>query len=353
MRGIMSEKQFFPTKRNFTAAEAAELVGSCVINREHDSRPILDLASVEQAASGVLVFADGRSYTEQLIALPECTLICTDQLAAYAPSHVAVIVVKRPQHAFATIGRALFPEAALPTSFGGKTGISAYCHVAPTAIFEANVTIEPGVIIGENVDIGSGSLIGANAVIGSGCKIGRNCIVGPASSLMHALIGNNVIIHPGARIGQDGFGYVQGDSGLEKMPHVGRVIIQDNVEIGANSAIDRGALDDTIIGEGTKIDNLVQIAHNVRIGRNCVITGHCGLSGSVTLGDRVMLGGRTGIADHVTIGDGAQVAAASGVMNNIPPGERWGGMPAQPLKDLFREVAIIRNMVREKREKRP
>jgi UDP-3-O-[3-hydroxymyristoyl] glucosamine N-acyltransferase len=241
----------------------------------------------------------------------------------------------------------------LPTSFGGKTGISAYCHVAPTAIFEANVTIEPGVIIGENVDIGSGSLIGANAVIGSGCKIGRNCIVGPASSLMHALIGNNVIIHPGARIGQDGFGYVQGDSGLEKMPHVGRVIIQDNVEIGANSAIDRGALDDTIIGEGTKIDNLVQIAHNVRIGRNCVITGHCGLSGSVTLGDRVMLGGRTGIADHVTIGDGAQVAAASGVMNNIPPGERWGGMPAQPLKDLFREVAIIRNMVREKREKRP
>jgi UDP-3-O-[3-hydroxymyristoyl] glucosamine N-acyltransferase len=279
-------------------------------------------------------------------------LICSEQLAAFAPDHVATIVVKRPQNAFARVGRALFPESVAPTSFCGTVGISAQSKIASTALLEQGVTIEHGALIGEHVEIGEGTLIGANAVIGSGCKIGRNCVVGPNTSILHAFIGNRVIIHGGVRIGQDGFGYVPGEKGLEKMPHLGRVIIQDDVEIGANTAIDRGALDDTVIGEGTKIDNLVQIAHNVRIGRHCIITGHCGLSGSVTLGDRVMLGGRTGIADHIKVGDGAQIAAASGVMNDIPAGERWGGVPAQPLKDLFREVAIIRNLVREKREKR-
>jgi UDP-3-O-[3-hydroxymyristoyl] glucosamine N-acyltransferase len=348
----MSADQFFPLKRAFTAREAAALVGAELSGTDLDLRSIISLASIEQATTGSLVFADGRSYAEKLLSLPECTLICTELLAASAPDHVAVIITKRPQYAFSKIGRALFPEAVLPSSFCGDMGAHPVNGVAASARIEAGVTIETGAIVGENVEVGTGSLIGANAVIGSGCKIGRDCIVGPNASIVHALIGNRVIIHSGARIGQDGFGYIAGDNGLEKMPHVGRVIIQDDVEIGANTAIDRGALDDTVIGEGTKIDNLVQIAHNVRIGRHCVITGHCGLSGSVVLGDRVMLGGRTGIADHVKIGDGAQVAAASGVMNDIPAGERWGGSPAQPLKDLFREVAIIRNMVREKREKR-
>ncbi len=348
----MTGGQFFPVRRSFTAQEAATLLGAAPVGPDFATRLIDSLASIEQAASGSLVFADGKSYSEKLAVLPECTLICTEQLAPFAPAHVAVIVVKRPQHAFSTVGRALFPDAVLPSSFCGSTGIANSSHIASTAKLEDNVTVEQGAVIGENVEIGSGSLIGANAVLGSGCKIGRGCVIGPNASIMHSFIGNRVIIYAGARIGQDGFGFVPGDKGLEKMPHVGRVIIQDDVEIGANSAIDRGALDDTVIGEGTKIDNLVQIAHNVHIGRHCVITGHCGLSGSVTLGDRVMLGGRTGIADHVTVGDGAQIAAASGVMNDVPAGERWGGSPAQPLKDLFREVAIIRNMVREKREKR-
>jgi UDP-3-O-[3-hydroxymyristoyl] glucosamine N-acyltransferase len=348
----MTGNRFFSLNRVGTVRDIAVLVGADPNLSSHPDRVINSLKSIDQAITSCLVFADGKVYSERLVHLPECTLICTEQLAAFAPAHVATIVVKRPQNAFARVGRALFPESVAPSSFCGTTGVNSQSQIAATALLELGVTIEHGAVIGDNVEIGEGSLIGPNAVIGSGCKVGRNCVIGANTTLVHAYVGNRVIIHAGARIGQDGFGYVLGANGFEKMPHIGRVIIQDDVEIGANTAIDRGALDDTVIGEGTKIDNLVQIAHNVRIGRHCVITGHCGLSGSVILGDRVMLGGRTGIADHIKIGDGAQIAAASGVMNNIPAGERWGGSPAQPLKDLFREVAIIRNMVREKREKR-
>jgi UDP-3-O-[3-hydroxymyristoyl] glucosamine N-acyltransferase len=348
----MTGNRFFSLDRVCTVRDIIALIGADPVFSRHQDRTIQSLKSIDQATTDCLVFADGKAYSDKLVRLPACTLICTEQLAEFAPPHVATLVVKRPQNAFARVGRVLFPEAVVPSSFCGTVGVSAQSAIHATALLEQDVTVEHGAVIGENVEIGTGTLIGANVVIGSGCKIGRNCIIGPNASILHAFIGNRVIVHGGARIGQDGFGYVPGENGLEKMPHLGRVIIQDDVEVGANTSIDRGALDDTVIGEGSKIDNLVQIAHNVRIGRHCVITGHCGLSGSVTLGNGVMLGGRTGIADHIKVGDGAQIAAASGVMNDIPAGERWGGVPAQPLKDLFREVAIIRNMVREKREKR-
>jgi UDP-3-O-[3-hydroxymyristoyl] glucosamine N-acyltransferase len=349
----MSESHFFELSAVMSAGDAAEFVGGTLATPAFHTRTISKLASIDEAVTGSLIFADGRSFENKVAVLPDCILICTEQLASFAAQGVAVIVVKRPQYAFAKLGRHLCPQSVLPDTFLGAVGISPQSHIAASAALEEGVTVEAGAIIGEDVEIGSGSVIAAGAVIGKGCKIGRNCVVGPNASVLFAYIGNRVILHAGVRIGQDGFGFVPGPAGLEKMPHIGRVIIQDDVEVGANTAIDRGALNDTVVGEGTKIDNLVQIAHNVRIGRHCVITGHCGLSGSVTLGDRVMLGGRSGVADHVTIGDGAQIAATSGVMTDVPAGERWGGIPAQPLKDLFREVAIMRNMVREKKEKRP
>ena len=157
-------------------------------------------------------------------------------------------------------------------------------------------------------------------------RIGRDCSIGATVTVSHALIGDRVIIHPGVRIGQDGFGFAMGPQGHLKVPQIGRVIIQDDVEIGANSTIDRGANRDTVIGEGTKIDNLVQIAHNVVIGRHCVIVAQVGISGSTTLGDFVALGGQVGVTGHLRIGAGAQIAATSGVMSDVPPGARWGGI---------------------------
>jgi UDP-3-O-[3-hydroxymyristoyl] glucosamine N-acyltransferase len=175
-------------------------------------------------------------------------------------------------------------------------------------------------------------------------RIGRDGSVGASTTILAALIGDRVIIHPGAHIGQDGFGFALGRRGHLKVPQIGRVIIQNDVEIGAGVTIDRGANRDTVIGEGAKIDNLVQIGHNVVIGRHAVLVSQSGVSGSSAIGDFAALGGQAGIAGHLTIGAGAQVAAAAGVMTDIPPGERWAGAPAKPVRKFFREVAAIKRL---------
>ena len=345
----MTDNAFFKRYETLTASAAAELCGGLLVDAKFADREILTLASLGNAQANSLVFAEGSGKDVSITALGKCTLICTENLAQHAHGDLAVIVVKKPQHAFAVIGRFLFPQSVRPAGFATVGHISSNAFISPTSKIEPDVVVEAGAVIGADVEIGSGSVIGAGAVLGNGVKIGRNCTVGPNASIQYAFIGNQVIIHAGACIGQDGFGFVPGPGGLEKMPQLGRVIIQDLVEVGANTTIDRGAIDDTIIGEGTKIDNLVQIAHNCHIGRYCVITAHCGISGSVKMGDGVMLGGRVGIADHVTLGDGVQVAATSGVMNDIPAGQRWAGAPAQPIKEFFREVAFVRGLVREKK----
>jgi UDP-3-O-[3-hydroxymyristoyl] glucosamine N-acyltransferase len=199
-------------------------------------------------------------------------------------------------------------------------------------------------VIGPRAEIGAATLIGAGTVIGPNVHIGRDCAVGPGVSIIHSLLGDRVIVHPGCRIGQDGFGYLAGAAGHRKIPQIGRVIIQDDVEIGANTTIDRGAMSDTVIGEGTKIDNLVQIAHNVQIGRHCVLASQTGISGSAVIGDNVMTGGQVGIADHVTIGAGAALGAKAGVMHDAPAGARWVGAPAKPVKQFFREVAELERL---------
>ena len=180
-------------------------------------------------------------------------------------------------------------------------------------------------------------------MIGPQVRIGRDCSIGPNATVLNALLGNRVILHPGVRVGQDGFGFAMGPRGHMKVPQIGRVIIQDDVEIGANTTIDRGASRDTVIGEGTKIDNLVQIGHNVVIGRHCVIVAQVGISGSTTLEDFVVLGGQVGVVGHVRIGTGAQIAGSSNVNSDVPPGARWGGTPAKPIRDWFREMTTLKN----------
>jgi UDP-3-O-[3-hydroxymyristoyl] glucosamine N-acyltransferase len=242
------------------------------------------------------------------------------------------------------VARALFPDALRPSSLFEANGTMPGAFVHPGVRIESGASVDPGAVIGPRAEIGAGTVISAGAVIGGDVRIGRDCTIGANVTIAHALIGDRVIIHPGCAIGQDGFGFIMGAKGHQKVPQIGRVIIQDDVEIGANTTIDRGANRDTVVGEGTKIDNQVQIAHNVEIGRHCIIVAQVGISGSVKLGDFVAIGGQSGVNGHVKIGDGAQIAAVSTVHDDVPAGARWGGTPARPVKEWFREMVALRKL---------
>lgn len=344
----MADPVFFVPTRRFTALEAANLAGAELSDPGLSGIEISGIASATQGGDGMLVYIEGRRNAGFAEALVAAAVFCTADIAPKVKPGVAVLVTKKPQTAFATIGRLMFPAAASPHALTGETGISPRAFVDPTARLEPGVIVEAGAVIGPMAAIGAGTIVAPNAVIGRHCQIGRDCYVGPGSVVQATLAGNRVIIHPGAKIGQDGFGFAAGASGPERIPQIGRVVIQDNVEVGANATIDRGAMADTVIGENTKIDNLVQIAHNVRIGRNCLIAALSGISGSVTVGDNVIMGGGVGIADHLTIGDGAQLAARSGFMNNVPAGEVWAGYPAEPMGKMLRNVATLRKLTAER-----
>lgn len=340
---------FFKPSRQFTAAEIATITGAEILDTASQGTLVTSIASIGEGGEGALVFVDGKRNSGHLADLRAAAIFCPRDLASAVANGVAVLATSRPQQSFAMVGRLLFPEAATPGSVTGETGISSHAIVHPSAKVEQGAIIEAGAVIGAGAEIGSGTVIAPTAVIGKQCRIGRDGFVGPGASVQFALIGDRCVIHGGARIGQDGFGFVPGAKGPERIPQIGRVIIQDDVEIGANTTVDRGAMADTVIGEGTKVDNLVQIAHNVRIGRGCIIAGHCGLSGSSVLGDFVMLGGSVGLADHITIGTGAQIAAGSGLMDDVPPGQRWAGLPAVPIRDHFRQVSILRSLAKKRK----
>lgn len=344
----MTDPVFFAPSRRYSAAEVATLTGARLVNPRHASTEIRTIASAAEGGEGALVYVQGRRNAALAERAHAAAILCTADVADSVPEGVAVLVTPQPQAAFALVGRLLYPAAASPAPLTGEGGISPHAMIDPSARLEAGVVVEAGAVIGPDAAIGGGTVIGPNAVVGRSCRIGRGCYVGPSASIQSALIGDRVVVKAGARIGQDGFGFVPGPKGPERIPQIGRVVIQDDVEIGTNTTVDRGAMGDTVIGEGTKIDNLVQVAHNVRIGRGCVIAGHCGLSGSVTLGDNVMLGGGVGIADHVTVGARAQVGAAAGVMRDIPEGQRWVGAPAVPMRDFFRQVAAVQALAKSK-----
>lgn len=342
----MSVRSFFANEKPFSVGEVASLVGAELRRNPSPGRAVTGIAALDHAGPADLAFLDNLKFTRQACDSSAGACLTSERFTEFVPAGTALLIAPQPFHAFVIAARALYPGALRPSSIFERKGVAPGAAVHASAHLESGVTIDPGVVVGPGAEIGSGTIIGANAVIGPDVRIGRNCNIGANATIAHAFIGDRVILHPGCLIGQDGFGYVMGPQGHRKIPQIGRVIIQDDVEIGAGTAIDRGALRDTVIGEGTKIDNQVQIAHNVAIGRHCVLVAQTGIAGSATLEDFVVLGAKAGIKDHVTVGEGAQIAATASVAGDVPAGGRWAGTPAKPAAQWLRELAAVNRLGR-------
>lgn len=338
----MADPMFFEFPAGIRLKQIAAWANGEIANGDPDQE-ISGVAPLEDCGPGMLVFFENTAYLKQLETTKAAACIVAPRHKDKVPDGVAALVCKDAYRSWAMVLAQLFPSAMVPKNPDGA-GVSDRACVHAAARLEEGVTVEPGAVIGAGAEIGSGTVVRSNAVIGAGVCIGRDCVVGPNATVQYAILGDRVYLHPGVCVGQDGFGYAMGPGGHLKVPQIGRVVIQDDVEIGANTTIDRGANRDTVIGEGTKIDNQVQIGHNVVVGRHCVLVSQVGISGSATLGDFVAIGGQTGVGGHVTIGTGAQVAAVSVVSENLEPGGRYGGTPAKPVKQWFREVAAVRKL---------
>ncbi len=306
-----------------------------------------DVLPLDAASQGHLSFFDNTKYLKSFLKTDAAACFVATRYAERTPETTAALLTDQPYRSFALALAMFYPEALKPTSLGpGSEGYTDGVHESAT--LDDGAVVEPNASVGPGARIGAGTVIASGACVGYRVHIGRNSYIGPGVSLSNAIIGDGVILHGGVRIGQDGFGFAPGPKGHLKVPQIGRVIIEDDVEIGSNSTVDRGALRDTVIGAGTKIDNLVQIGHNVVIGRMCVIVSHVGIAGSAELGDGVVLGGQVGIIGHVKVGSGAQIAATSSVRTDVPPGAKWGGTPAKPLSVWFREIATVQRISEER-----
>jgi len=341
----MADPRFFDNAGPFSLAQILELTGGTAV-ADQNAR-FADVAALDSAGPGQISYCDGPKFKSALEKTQAGAVLVGAALAGSVPAGAVRIVCERPALAFAKVATAFYPNAMMLWP-AAKPPVHA---IASSARIGEGTVIAPGVFIGEGVEIGNDCMIGPGAVIGRGVQIGHKALLGAHVRISHALIGDRCIFHGGAAIGQDGFGYVSGPQGHFKIPQLGRVIIQDDVEIGANSAIDRGALGDTVIGEGTKIDNLVQIGHNNRVGRRNIYAAQVGFAGSTETGDFVVLGGQVGVADHLKLGTGAFVAAKAGVTRSLEGGKVHGGFPAKPVEQWRREMATLSRLAKGKRNK--
>jgi UDP-3-O-[3-hydroxymyristoyl] glucosamine N-acyltransferase len=327
----MPDPRFFDSLGPVSLAEIAALTGAELRGGDPDM-PILLAAPLAQSDLSAVTFLGDRRYAAQAAATKAGACFLNEAAAETLPAGCAALVTPAPQASWAlAAGRLHQPKRSPPSD--------AWIH--PQAELEDGVLLGKGAVVEAGARIGRGTTIGAGAVVGVGVAIGRDCRIGPRAVVEFALLGDRVTLLAGAVVGQAGFGAAVGPKGLVDVPQLGRVIIQDGVTIGAGTCVDRGAWDDTVIGENTKIDNMVQIAHNVRIGRNCAIAAQVGMSGSVIVGDGVQMGGQVGIADHAHIGDGAAIAAQSGITKGVPAGQVWAGYPARPTRQWARETAWV------------
>ena len=331
----MPDPRFFDDQGPASLSELARLGGAQLADQALADRLIATVAPLDAADSrAIAFFSDAKRRDAAAATKAGACFVRPEHQDLLAPGCVALLTA-HPQASWAAVATRLYaPRRHDP--------LTAAIH--PDCELEAGVVLSPGVSIGQGARIGRGTRLAPGAVIGPGVTIGRDCVIGANAVIGFAIVGDRVSIHAGAVIGEAGFGAAPGPKGIVDLPQLGRVVIQDNVTIGANSCVDRGAFGDTTIGENTKIDNLVHVAHNVRLGRNCVLAAYTGISGSTTVGDGVQFGGKAGVADHLTIGSGASIGASASVFKDVPAGETWTGFPARPLKRWLRETAWLSRM---------
>lgn len=339
----MVDARFFTNHGPFTAGDLASVTGASLLVQGMGNRMLHDVAPLDRAGEKDCSFFDNSKYLAQFTSSKAGACFLRAKYAEMVPEGMAALIADDPYRCYALAAQRFYPQPK-PTP-----GIAPSASIHPTATIGRDTAIASGAVVGAHAIIGDGCSIGANSVIADGVTIGNGTSIGALTSISHAMIGQRVLIHRGVHIGQDGFGFALGREGHVKVPQLGRVVIEDDVEIGSGTTIDRGTGPDTLIGEGTKIDNLVQIGHNVQIGRRAVIIAQCGISGSTRIGDGAVLGGQAGLAGHLKIGAGAKIAAKSGVMDDIPPGASYGGYPAVPVVDWHRQTIALSRLIKPKR----
>lgn len=339
----MPDRRFFKSPKPLSLREIASKTDAQLAPGSDPDFIISDVAPLDSAGSKDLSFFENKKYKKQYETTQAGACITSPNYADNAPEGIHLLLSSAPYKSYALAARCFYPEEKPPP------GISEQAFISPKAMLAENIRVDAGAVIEEGAEIGTDTHIGPGAVVHKNVVIGRSCRIGANVSISHALIGDFVFIYRGACIGQDGFGFAPDPKGHVKVPQLGRVIIKDHVHIGANTAIDRGAGPDTVIGEGTWIDNLVQIAHNVKIGKGCIIVAQVGISGSTVIDDFAVLAGQVGIIGHLHIGEGAKIAAQSGVMRDIPAGKEYFGSPALPIKEKMRQIAALNRLIKNKK----
>jgi UDP-3-O-[3-hydroxymyristoyl] glucosamine N-acyltransferase len=333
----MGDARFFTRSGPYALADIAS---AAVGTAPGIKRMFAGVAPLQSAGQDEVSFLDNRRYAAALEQTMAGAVIVHPQMQARVPRSAIPIVTASTYEGWARVA-ALFHPVPPP-----RPGVHPSALVDPEARVDASAEIGPFAVVEARAEIGPGCRIGSFVSIGAGVIMGRDCRIGAHASLSHALLGSRVYIYPGARIGQEGFSFATTKTGFLSIPQLGRVIVEDDVEVGANSTIDRGSTRDTFIGAGTRIDNLVQIGHNVRLGRCCVIVAQVGIAGSTILEDFVQVGGQAAMAGHVRVGQGSQIGAQAGVISDVPAGSVLLGSPARPRKEFFRQVATLKRMTR-------
>lgn len=340
----MADPRFFENKGPFTVARLAEIAGAELSGDSDPELLVADVAPLDQAGAGEVSFLDNRKYVAAFEASNAAACVVSPEFQERAPDGMALILTDQPYRGYARIAHAFYPADA------SAAGIHKSAYVDVSAELSGEVTVGANAVIEAGARVGPHVVIAPGAVIGQGVTIGEGTAIGAGASLSHCDIGARCQIHPGVRIGTRGFGFDMSAEGHLDVPQLGRVILGDEVEIGANSTIDRGAGPDTVIGDGCKIDNLVQIGHNVQMGKGCVVVAQAGVAGSATLEDFVVLAAQSGVAGHITVAPGTQLAARSGLMRGSEPGAKLAGNPAIPAKEYFRQMAVLAKITKDRNQ---